>query len=334
MLLLFTVFSRGAMAGPKTDTVFLFNGDRITGEIKRFEYGILFFKTDGMGTLNIEFDRIKTFYSKEQFTVQLANGLRFFGTFDTSGTPGYVILKVNSFSIKEPIAELVEIYPVKNAFWKRLDGAIDMGYSFSKASTVSQFNVSGNVQYRAQKSYSTINASSIFTDQQDRERIRKQDYSASYNYFFRKSWFAGTFAGFQQNTQLGTDSRFYGGLGLGVDIVQNNLNALSTTMGVLVSSERSSSDTTIQSLEGVFRADYRIFKFNDPEISVFSYVNAYPSLTNWGRYRLEFELNARIEIFSDFYFGINLWDNYDSQPIDEVASKNDWGVSTSFGYSW
>ena len=67
-----------SFAGPKTDTVYLYNGDRITGEIKRFEYGVLFFKTDGMGTLNIEFDRIRTFYSTHQFTIQTSSGLRFF----------------------------------------------------------------------------------------------------------------------------------------------------------------------------------------------------------------------------------------------------------------
>ena len=208
-----------SFAGPKTDTVYLHNGDKITGEVKRFEYGILVFKTDGIGTLKIEFDRIKTFYSKQQFTIQLSNGLRFFGSIDTSGTAGYVNIQSGSFRIPEPVSAIAEIFPVKRAFWKRLDGAIDFGYSYSKASTISQFNFSGNVDYRVEKSFTQIKFSSILTDQTDRERIRKQDYTASYQRFFKKRWFGVAFAGIQQNTELGTQFRSYGGLGVGIDIM-------------------------------------------------------------------------------------------------------------------
>ena len=91
------MFPLVSQAGAKTDTVYLQNGDRITGEIKRFEYGILFFKTDAMGTLKIEFNDIRTFYSNEQYTIQIANGLRFFGSIDTSATNGYVVIKVGNF---------------------------------------------------------------------------------------------------------------------------------------------------------------------------------------------------------------------------------------------
>ncbi len=334
VFLAFTLFPLFSIAGPKTDTVYLYNGDRITGEIKRLEYGILFLKTDGLGTLKIEFDRIKTFYSKDQFVVLVSNGLRFFGSIDTSGTPGYVNLKVKSFTIPEPIAKLVEIYPVKNAFWKRLDGAIDVGYSYTKASTISQFNFSGNVDYRVQKSFTQIKGSAIFTDQQDRDRIRNQDYSLGYSRFFKKRWFATAFGGMQQNTELGNIYRFYGGLGYGKDLIHNNRNVMDAAIGIMVSTEKSQTDSIIQSVEGVFQWNYRIFKFNDPEIDITSYFNAIPSFTSAGRIRMEFQVKGRIELFNDFYIGLTLWDNYDSKPLDVNSETNDWGVTTSFGYSW
>ena len=330
----FALFSILCLAGPKTDTVYLFNGDRITGEVKHFEYGVLSFKTDGMGTLKIEFDRIKTIYSKYQFTIQMANGLRFFGSIDTSHTPGHVNLKVKSFTIKEPISKIVEIYPVKNIFWKRLDGSVDFGYSYTKASTISQFNFSGNVSYRVEKSFTRIDGSSIITDQQDRDRIRKQDYSISYSRFFKKRYYLSIFGGGQQNTELGNDLRLYTGLGVGYDIVHNNSQLLSGALGFLVSTEKSEADSLINSVEGIMRWDYRVFRFNDPEIDVTSVLSAFPSLTSVGRYRLEFELKATIELFNDFYFGVTLYDNFDSKPLDQDAATNDWGVTTSIGYSW
>lgn len=322
------------LAGPKTDTVYLFNGDRITGELKHFEYGILFFKTDGMGTLKIEFDRIKTFYSKQQFTVQLSNGLRFLGSIDTSGTDGYVNLSVNSFRIPEPISAIVEMYSIDRTFWKRLDGAIDVGYSYTKASTLSQFNASGYIDYRVAKSYTRIDVNTILTDQQDRDRIRKQDYSLLFNRLFKNAWFSTTYLGGQQNTELGINHRFYGGAGVGNDLVHNNMQVLSGSLGLLVSTERSEADSIIQSLEGAMQWRYKIFKFNDPEVELSSNLNVYPSFTSWGRVRLEFEIKAKIELFSDFYFGLNFYDNFDSQPLDPAAANNDWGITSSFGYSW
>jgi hypothetical protein len=323
-----------SFAGPKTDTVYLYNGDRITGEVKRFEYGVLFFKTDGMGTLNIEYDRIKTFYSTQQFTIQTASGLRFFGSIDTSHTDGSVNLRVKSFYISEPISDIVEIYPVKNAFWKRLDGHVDIGYSYTKASTISQFNFSGNVSHRVQKSFTDINGSTILTDQEDRDRIRKQDYSLSFSRFFKNGWFATSFVGAQQNTELGTDHRYYGGLGVGNDLVHNNLHALNGALGLMFTTEKATPDTIINSIEGVMQWKYKIFKFNNPDIDVSSNFNVYPSFTSPGRYRLEFSVNAKIEIFNDFFFGLTFYDNYDSKPLDQEAATNDWGVNTSIGYSW
>ena len=298
------------------------------------EYGILFLKTSGLGTIKIEYDRIKTFYAKERYTIQLASGLKFFGSIDTSRTEGYVVLKVNEFRIPEPIEEIVEVYPVKNAFWKRLDGYVDLGYSYTKASTISQFNFSGEVSYRVQKAFSRITGSSILTDQQDRERIRKQDYAISYQRFFKKHTFGALFTGVQQNTELGNQGRFFVGTGVGNNFVHNNLHILTGSVGALYSTEQSQSDTAIQSVEGVMFWTYRLFKFNNPDVEISSHFNTYPSFTTWGRVRLEFELKFKIELFSDFYFGLSFYDNYDNKPLDESAARNDWGVTTSIGYSW
>ncbi|NOY51968.1 MAG: hypothetical protein GXO88_15565 [Chlorobi bacterium] len=43
----------------KTDTIIHINGNVLTGEIKRLDYGIVTYKIDGMGTVNFETDKIK-----------------------------------------------------------------------------------------------------------------------------------------------------------------------------------------------------------------------------------------------------------------------------------
>lgn len=334
ILLMVLLLPQFIQASQKTDTVYLKNGDRITGEVKRLEYGILFLKTSGLGTINIEFDRIKTFYAKERFTVMLASGLRFFGTIDTSGTEGYVVLRVNDFRIPEPISEIAEMYPVKNAFWKRLDGSVDLGYSYTKASTVSQLDFSGNLEHRVERAFTQLKAGFTMTDQQDQERIRKQDYTLSYRRIIKRKWFYAGALGMQQNTELGVEYRYWGGPAIGNNLVNNNLHVLSGMTGLMILTEGTLDDSITNSVEGIVHVDYRIFRFNKPDIDIRSSFSYYPSFTSWGRHRIDFEINAKLEIFNDFYFGLKLYDNFDNKPVDENAATNDWGITTSIGYSW
>ncbi len=64
----------------KTDIVELINGDRITCEIKKLDRGKLTVKTDGLGTISIEWDDIQHITSPMRFNVELATGERTFGS--------------------------------------------------------------------------------------------------------------------------------------------------------------------------------------------------------------------------------------------------------------
>ena len=76
------------------------------------------------------------------------------------------------------------------------------------------------------------------------------------------------------------------------------------------------------------------FRFDDPEVDLTTSVFAVPSLTEFGRYRLEFEARLRYEIFKDLFFAINLFDSFDSRPPIEGLERNDFGITTSIGWSF
>src|SRR6187399_2641939 len=69
-----------ASAAVKTDIVELKNGDRITCEIKRLDRGKLTVKTDGLGTIAIEWDDIQFVTSKARYEIELQSGDRILGT--------------------------------------------------------------------------------------------------------------------------------------------------------------------------------------------------------------------------------------------------------------
>ena len=72
-LVLSTALASTAYAA-KTDIVELLNGDRITCEIKKLERGKLTVKTDGLGTIAIEWDDIQHLTSTARFDIERASG--------------------------------------------------------------------------------------------------------------------------------------------------------------------------------------------------------------------------------------------------------------------
>ncbi len=81
------------VAAPKTDVIVLLNGDRITGEVKELARGMLKFKTDTMDTLYIQWDKILSLQSRQRLEVELANGVRYFGSAEPTSEPGQLLIQ-------------------------------------------------------------------------------------------------------------------------------------------------------------------------------------------------------------------------------------------------
>ena len=75
------LWSSQIVAAPKTDVVVLVNGDRITGEVKKLERGILTYGTDFMGTLKIEWGKVVQLRSDQLLELEMLDGTR------TNGRP-------------------------------------------------------------------------------------------------------------------------------------------------------------------------------------------------------------------------------------------------------
>ncbi len=318
----------------KNDTIYLNNGDRLTGELKKFEYGLLFLKTDAMQTVNIEFDRISTMYSAKQFEIRTTSGLRYFGSLMNSKIPGTTNIITTTDTVPRPMWSIVQITSIRNQFFQRIDGSVSMGLSYTKATDVFQYNVSATATHRTTNYSTTFSLSSILSE--DNVKIsRNNDVGMSVTRFLKGKWFAVIQANGQQNTELDLDQRLQAGLGGGYDAVRNNSHRLSAAAGLLANREITIEEALeSKNIELLLSAQYRWFKYSHPKIDISSGFNVFPSLTTSGRTRLEYDLSANVEIFKDLFFDITIYDNFDSVSSESSTSKNDWGIITSIGYSF
>jgi len=336
LFLLFTlvlfVFQASAQ---KNDTLYFLNGDRISGEIKQYKYGFMTYKTYGVSTVQVKYDKINTFYSQKSFEIILKDGRRRFGSIDTSSHKHFVNIVITNDRILTPLIEIVEIVPIKNSFFKRMDGSVDLGYSYKKATTISQITFSGNVKYTHRNYFTELKANSNYTEQNDQYDTKKNDATLTFYMRLKKSWFGVGGMGGEQNSELGLDLRIQAGLGIGNEIIHTNSNNLLASTGIVVNKEWSADTSgTRQNLDAYASLSYRLFRFKDPDIDITSNLSAYPSLTDKDRLRIDYDIKIKIEIVDDLYFSLSYYINYDSKPPSESAAKDDYSITTSVGYSF
>jgi len=334
-LLIFLLFTSVIVYGQKNDTIVHINGNILTGEIKRLDYGIITYKMDGMGSIDFQTKKVKTIISKKKFEIKLTNGLNYFGSIDSVNNGRKVKILLGNLSKIIDIDDITELYPIKNNFWLRMSGKFNLGYNFSKGSKINTFTFSGNVDYRKKKSYYSLNWNNNFTAQKDSIISSKTDVNFVIVHYINNNWSFYSQTGMNQASEMGLSLRLFQSFAGLYDIVYNSKNRLNSAVGLSGNREWSNDNSlSANNLEAFMSLNYKLFKYISPKIDITTDFTIFPSLSNYGRLRIEYNLNSSYELFSDFFIGLNYYYSFDSKPIDINASKEDWGISTTFGYSF
>ena len=100
------------------------------------------------------------------------------------------------------------------------------------------------------------------------------------------------------------------GYGVGYDIARTNSVRFNVLSGLLVNQEKTlTTATTSENLEALFAAQVKWFKYRHPKVDITSGLEIYPSVTSFGRVRLEYDLSAKYELIKDLYLNVQLYEN-------------------------
>ena len=314
----------------------MYNGDEVTCEIKKLEFGLLTVKTDDMGTLEIKWHKIARILSTYVFEIELDNGSIYYGKFGTPTADGKISV-VSGPSVKEyDMMSVVHITQIDKRFWSRLDGSVSVGVNLTRANNLFQTNSNFNTTYRARKYHTTISYSGNFTVQDNVEPVNRQDGSFLFFKSLQKKYFYVAYIGGTHNTELGLRLRLSIGGAPGKALIRSNRNILGVMVGAVANREWSldSLSTSSNNLEGLFSIKFSRFKYDSPKSNINTTLSVLPGLAPWGRYRIEISLDMSQEVVKDFTIGINGYLSYDSQPIAIGASQLDYGLNLTVGYKW
>jgi hypothetical protein len=268
------------------------------------------------------------------FEVEDLQGRLYFGSLQPSLQEGKLDVVGLSGTRAVDIALVVRIQQLRRGFWMRLSGSLDVGFSYTASSELAQFQLDGSLQYRRPTFQLRLDANSLLTSQPDATETRRNSAEFGYVRFRGNRQLAFGQVRLEQNRELGYELRANLRGGYGKYLVRHQGNELLGAIGLNVNHEVPVEGDAKDNLEGLIVLGWQNFSFTFPKTDLSVQLTAFPSFSEWGRWRMDLEARIKREIIRDFTVSLNGYDSYDSRPATEGASNNDWGLSFALGYSF
>jgi hypothetical protein len=316
----------------KVDRIEQRNGDVVTCEILSLLRGVIKAKTDGMGTVTIEWNKIVRLASPALFEVELSSGAVFYGTL-ASPAAGKLRVSGAPAGTDFDMIDVVKLTPIDQKFWQQLDGSVDFGYTFTQADERSQWTFNGMLSRTTRNYTTTINANSLLTIDDQNSHQNRNTISAGVQRQLGNRWFAAVFGQADHNEELNLDLRTVVGAGLGRMIVQTNRVLFSPYAGLTYTQERYTNEPVQNRAEAALGVRLDWFTFGDYKTDLVFQEQTYIDVKDAGRVRVELNQTYKQEIVKDLYWSVNLLESFNSAP-PAGNKKNDLTLTMSLGWSF
>lgn len=327
------LFSQVLQAHSKTDIVTLYNGDRVTGELRQLYGGLASIGTDTMGTVEIEWQSMSGAVSNYRYEVRTSSDGRYFGTLEPASRPGLLRVKGDEGVDELEWLEVVELRPVEETLAERIDVYLSAGYSYTKASGVAQTSLNTDVTYDTEKASNSLRGRTTLTDSDDDGNTLSNDYSLTRKIWQDRARFYRTFSlAYEDNDELDLDHRLSFGAGIGRYFIDTHAMQLLADAGLQGLTEQSRGQDEEQNVEIFISPRFSMWRFSTPELDLRLGLDLYPSLTEWGRVRTKSDLNLRWEIVEDLFIDVTAWRTTDNES--ESGKSSDYGVQAGIGWEY
>lgn len=318
----------------QNDTIVLKNKDKIVGEIKSMDRGVVIIETDYSDSdFNITWIDIIGIKSKQTYLMTLSDGTRINSSMYTQLGDSAVVTLKGYNNEKVRIKDIVYINPVKKKFISRIVASVSFGYNVTKSNNLSQLSINSNLRYTAYKWRLNGNYNIVRSNQDSVDATSRMDASVGIKYFMKKDWFYELSGEFLSNDEQKLQLRSTVKGGFGKYVVHSNKMYFGGGFGLAFNNEKFTdiNNTNRNSLEGYVGLSLDMFDIKDFDLN--TNITFYPSFTQGGRYRVDYNLNLKYDLPLDFFIKLGLNYNYDSKPV-EGASVSDYVFQSTFGWEF
>lgn len=332
-LMLVPSVSTASSPGGKSDIIVLKNGDRVTGEVIKQEASLLEFNTDTMGRIYIEWRFISEIISNKSHSVETVDGVRWLGKLEKPETGDHIAVNTANGLMEFHAQDVVSIWPVQATFWNKVDLDVSMGIDYSKSTDIFNSNLAVDFEHTTDDRLTQASLRSDITIQNSGDDQNRNQLQISHQYLLAKGRFRSLNGSLDGNDALGINLRISAGAGIGQYFLKTNRQWLSLSGGLLATNEYPAEGDTQTNLEAVGAVRYRYFRYAEPERKFDTTLSVFPSVTDWGRVRLDLRSTFKLEFFKNLFWAMEFYASHDTDPVSIDAEKTDYGVITSLGWS-
>ena len=318
----------------RTDAIVLLNGDRFTGEVVQMRQGKLEVKTDDAGTISIEWDKIASLSTADQYEFVARDGSVRLGRFQPGAARVLQVRLADGNVVPVPTDDIVSFARIKNRFIQRIDGSFDLGGSYTSSSGVGELYLDAAARYRKPAFAYAASVTANLTREEDEEDTSRYLVKASYTRYRGARWFASMAGLFESNEELGFTFRATGAGSIGRYIAQSQHVEWRLSGGLATGRETPTDGASVLNVDALIGTDLSVFVYDYPRTRLDLAVLIFPSLDDGGRVRVNADAKFRRELFKDFFVAVTAYDAFDNRPKAAGARQNDVGGSLSFGWTF
>lgn len=315
------------------DTLQLKNKDILVGTVESFDLGVLVFSTSYSDKdFQIEFDHITSIYIHKKCIVTLTKSRRRFGKVKTI-KPGIVTIETNKNLVETfNLNELIAFQEVSEDRKKRFSGSFDFGYDFTKAQSKRQTTVNATLGYVGELWVTNGSLNVLDSKQEEVEDIKRTDAKADIRRLISKTWYLIGELTFLSNTEQALHGRYTPNIGMGKLLASTPKLYLGLSTGIAFNFETYVDETLDKkSTETFINANLNMYNFED--ISLLTDVKVSPTISEFGRVRVDYNLTLKYDLPYDFYIKTAFTLNYDNEPAIE-GNQYDYIFSSGFGWEF
>lgn len=311
------------------------SGNILVGDLKEMSEGVVTMKTDySDSNFKIEWKKIEAVNTTSEYLISVFPDQRYNGALRMIGEDTVAIFQSGTRLKQAPLKDIVYLREIGKNYMKKFSAEMSVGLKISKAENASDYIMGTKLGYQAERWISEAKYDDTRSSRTKSKTIRRMEASLNYKYYLKHNWHTITEVSLYSNSEQNISMRTLGLVGIGRMIVQNDQWNWVVEGGITYNNEnfRSEDDNNFKnSSEGFIASEINLFDFEKFEL--FSKTIAYPSLTDWGRFRLDYALDLKYKLPLSFFVKVGLLFNYDNRPVSD-ATRTDYVFQTTVGWNF
>lgn len=318
------------------DSLFLYNGQILIGSIKGVSLGVLSFDDKDLKIVNVKLYKIKRLRADNNiFRIETIANDVYYGTIQPSDKNGYISIVTPEKKARIELTAINVLISMDKHFFKRLNGSVSLGFSYTKSSQIGQLNLSGQVGYATRHIENELSVSSLSSIDTSTFSRTNENVALFSNYNITPVWFVAGQLNYQRNLELSIKKRWQQIAGGGKKLIVAKNMTLLAMSGLAFTQETSTDDVNSGLLlEVPLILRYNFFQFQHPNLQISANQTTYFGITQSGRIRMDLNTSFSWELVRYFYLTMSPYMSFDNRPPVGTASNVDYGLVFGISYKF